>query len=195
MNGINNVAAKSVISTNRTDSRNGHGFDENDLVSNTIVKPHNGYVRQCSKSNGCNEIESQSNRLNTLYSQISAKNGFNHSTISIINNKKPMNGSTVAKVVNENHIDYNGLKSNGFVNGNSTIENGHIIENGNSTNNRGVSNGNGVTNLHDDIASVEGVSNGNANNFTKSKPSGKKITCSSNEFVYIFNLKVCLLIN
>lgn len=175
LNGINNAAAKPVISTNKTDATNGHGYDENDLVSSTIVKPHNGYVRQCSKSNGCSEFETQSNRLNTFYNQLSAKNGFNHSTISIINNKKSINGNTTTKAVNETHLDYNGSKSNGFVNGSSTMENGDLNEYVTLSNNRAVSNGNGVSTLHEDVVNIEGVCNGNVNNFTKSKTPGKII--------------------
>lgn len=157
LNGTNHVtAAKPVISTNKTDctnGTNGNGYDENDLVSGSVIKPHNGFVRQCSKSNGCSEFESQSNRLNTLYSQLSAKNGFNQTTVSIINPKKSINGTS--KSLNENHID--APKSNG----NSNIENGVTNENKTSTSNRIVSNGNGVSSPHDDKVDVEIVSNGN----------------------------------
>lgn len=166
LNGINVAAAKPVISTNKTDSTNGHAYDESDLVSSVIIKPHqNGYARQCSKSNGCSEFESQSNRLNTFYSQMSAKNGFNHSTISIINNKKSING--LAKLSNDNHIENNAAKSNG----DSTIENGLLNENKSSSNNRVVSNGNGVSN--DDNVNADAVSNGYVNSFPKSKTAGK----------------------
>lgn len=183
-----------MISTNKTESKNGSGYDENDLVVNTIVKPHNNFVRQCSKPNGLDEFENQSNRLNTFYSQLSAKNGFNHSTISIINSKKPMNGNTVTKLVNENQHDYNGIKSNSFVNGNSTIENSLLNDiNGTLSNNRGVSNGNGLSNLHDDIVNVEGISNGNGNNIIKSKTSGKIIDFSV-QLIYQTLILFCLYI-
>lgn len=157
---VSAAAVQPVIATNKTDSNNGHAYDENDLV----IKPHNGYVRQCSKSNGFSEFESQSNRLNTYYSQISAKNGFNHSTVSIINNKKSSNGMMKLS---------NASKSNGI---NSSIENGLINDNKIvSTNNRVVSNGNGLSNSHVDSDNVEGVSNGSVNCVPKSRPAGKKI--------------------
>ncbi|KAJ6633689.1 FH1/FH2 domain-containing protein 3 [Pseudolycoriella hygida] len=157
---VNNVAAaKSVISVNNNEPTNGHAsYDENDLVNSTINKAQNGFVRQCSKTS-----ESQSNRLNTFYSQISAKNAFNHSTVSIISHKKSMNGG-VSKLSNENHIDCNASKSN--INGSATVESDI---NQRKTNNRVVSNGNGVSKLHDEDVSVEGVMNGNANNFSKTK--------------------------
>ncbi|XP_037039668.1 FH1/FH2 domain-containing protein 3 isoform X4 [Bradysia coprophila] len=173
LNGVSVTATKPVISTNKTDSTNGHGYDENDLVNGSVTKPHNGYVRQCSKSNGSSEFESQSNRLNTLYSQISsAKNGFNHSTISIINPKKSINGT--AKLTNDNHIDCNGSTSNG----NGTIENGVVNDNKAAITNRIVSNGNGVSNSHDDGVDVEVVSNGNGlpkSKSTESENEDKKL--------------------
>lgn len=166
LNGINvaAAAAKPVISTNTNDSCNGHAYDESDLVSSSsssIVKPHNGYVRQCSKSNGCSEFENQSNRLNTYYSQMSAKNGFNHSTVSIISNKKSVNG--MAKVGNEFSK----------TNGNSTSENGFGSDSKPSTNSRVVSNGNGLSNSHVDSVNVDGVTNGNVNGIPKAKTAGK----------------------
>lgn len=172
LNGITVPATKPVISTNKNDSINGHGYDENDLVvSSSAIKPHNGYVRQCSKSNGSSEFENQSNRLNTLYSQISAKNGFNHSTISIINPKKSINGT--AKLSNDNNyaVDCNGSK---LVNGNGTIENGLANDNSKVTiANRIVSNGNGLSNSHDDSVDVDVVSNGTG--APKSKSTGTMI--------------------
>lgn len=169
LNGVSVTATKPVISTTKTESTsNGHGYDESDLVSGSVMKPHNGFVRQCSKSNGSSEFESQSNRLNTLYSQISAKNGFNHSTISIINPKKTLNGT--AKVSNDNHVDCNGLS---MVNGNGGMENGMVSDNKTAMSNRIVSNGNGVSNAHDDSVDVEVVSNGNG--IPKTKSTGEMI--------------------
>lgn len=184
LNGINNVTAGKlpvISTTNKTDCAvsNGNGYDENDLVSSSVIKPHNGFVRQCSKSNGCSEFETQSNRLNTFYSQMSAKNGFNHSTVSIINPKKSVNGTT-KMAANESHIEPNNVPKS---NGSSAIENSLVNEM--ASINRIVSNGNGVSTIsHDDDVDVAIVSNGNANHKGKATTTGRTL-------FYIRNRPVC----